>query len=165
MLASYQAKSPTRILTNTRVLVFLGTPHRGIRESWAGANTIVNLLNTWTYFQTEKLPSQKELQQMLEAFAPISDRFQIYNVVPTRGVSWIDKKLISDPMTYIMGITNEEVASVDSTLMELSKFHGRGDPNYRRILAILQRASRIHGVRATEDWQKRQMFRLDGAER
>jgi len=102
---------------------------------------------------------------MLEAFAPISDRFQIYNVVPTGGFSWIEKKLIPDPMTYIMGITNEEVASVDSSIMDLGKFYGREDPNYRRILAILQRASRLHGVRATEDWQQRQMFRLDGAER
>ncbi|KAM7202539.1 Peptidase S8/S53 domain containing protein [Rhypophila sp. PSN 637] len=105
------------------------------------------------------------MRQILEAFAPLSDRFQIYSLVPTVLNSLALRQLVGpDLMTFVMGLANEEVIYVNSNFTDLGRASSREDPNYLRILFILQRASLSGGGRPTEEWQKRQMFRLDGAE-
>jgi len=167
LLASFQTKSRTRILINTRALLFFGVPHRGfsteITKRVKTELTISKIL--FRAHQEDPFPSKEELRRMLEAFATISSRFQIYSFCPTRATNSAERSLISDSMTYIMGLSNEDVLSINSRLSRMVKFHSIDDPNYRKILSVLQRISAESGFLATRDWQREQMFRLDGEER
>ena len=107
----------TRILTNTRSLLFLGVPHRGLR-----ASTIQKLMSFYRVIgflprlfeekSTKIWPTADECRRMLEAFAPISDRFEIFTFCDSiRSVT----DHLFDPMTYYMGLPNERVIHLNST--------------------------------------------------
>jgi hypothetical protein len=111
------------------------------------------------------LPAQRELRSMMEAFAPISGRFQIYTFCDS--ISTFSGKLLGlgDAMTYCLGLPNEELVHMDATHQSMTKLsHVSAD--YQKILAILKRAQRSYGFAIdVGDWGPSQLFRPDELER
>lgn len=108
----------------------------------------------------------KELRTLLEAFAPISNRFQIYTLCDTINMSHINGMGFCDSMSYYMGLPNEELVHLDATYHNMTKFPSQDCMDYEKILAILRRSSSQYGLTPqSNNWRTDQLFRLDGLER
>jgi hypothetical protein len=114
----------------------------------------------------ELLPSLKELRTMLEAFAPISDRFQIYTFCDAIAMTGGRSMGFGDSMTYYMGLPNEELLHINATYIDMIKFPSADSADYQKVLAILRRIPLQHGLTPrNNNWRADQLFRLDGLER
>ncbi len=112
-------------------------------------------------------PGSKELRTLLEGFAPISNRFQIYTLCDTvdTDVPFVGG-IFCDSMNYYMGLPNEELVHLDARYSDMIKLRSRQSMDYQKVLAILQSSSRQHGlIPHSDNWQFNQLFRLDGLER
>jgi hypothetical protein len=111
-------------------------------------------------------PQSKELRTLLEAFAPISNRFQIYTLCDTMDMSHTRGMGFCDSMSYYMGLPNEELLHMDATYINMIKFQSGDSMDYQKILAILRRTSLQYDLTPqNNDWRTEQLFRLDGLER
>ena len=175
LLASHREKSQTRILSNTRSLLFFGVFHRGFSPVATFYLSFLYLvLNFLGFFLVsdlvtgsggEFIPSRKELRTMLEAFAPISDRFQIYtfcDAIATR-TWWASIIGFGDSVNYFMGLPNEELLHINANYSKMIKFSSPHSANYKKVLAILRRIPRQTGL--TPHNRDDQLFRLDTQER
>jgi hypothetical protein len=111
-------------------------------------------------------PGSKELKALLEGFAPISNRFQIYTLcdtIHTPHSSWMG---FCDSMNYYMGLPNEELVHIGATYANMIKFPSADSMDYQKVLAILQGTSLKYGLTSQNNsWRIGQLFRLDGLER
>lgn len=118
-----------------------------------------------TYSQRQRgsfLPSAEETTRILEAFAPVSDRFQIFTCRDSIG-SIVDS--LVDLTTYYLGLPNERVINIYSTHRDMIKF---SSPNadLMKIMSALRSTVTSFGLMLqTRDWASQQVFRLDGIER
>ena len=105
---------------------------------------------------------------MLEGFAPISGRFQIYTfcdaiVARTKPFGTIK---FGDPMTYYMGLPNEELLHINASYLDMIKLPRSANADYQKVLAILQRVPIQRDLTPrSNNWRADQLFRLDGLER
>ncbi len=118
-----------------------------------------------TFFQgksTSLVPTADELKRMLEAFAPISDRFEIFTCCDSIR-SMTDRFI--DPMTYYLGLPNERVIHINSTYQDMVRFSSLNADLMKIIGAIRSTVIRLGPTPQTREWSSQQVFRLDGAER
>lgn len=162
LLASYREKCHTRIFTNTRSLLFFDVPHRGFRNL-----KMMKLLSRLVpiYYRGQRgsfFPSAKETTRTLEAFAPISDRFQIFTCRDSIG-STVDN--LVDPTTYYLGLPNERVINIYSTHNDMIKFSSLNADLMKIMSAIRSTVTSSGLMLQTRDWASQQVFRLDDKER
>lgn len=105
---------------------------------------------------------------MLEGFAPISGRFQIYTfcdaIVLRMGPFGTIK--FGDSMTYYMGLPNEELLHINASYPDMIKFPRSANADYQKVLAILRRVPLQQDLTPrSNNWRADQLFRLDGLER
>jgi hypothetical protein len=118
------------------------------------------------YVGLEFLPSSTELRAMLEAFAPISHRFQIYTFCPTKVGEGQRGWGIGDTMTYYMGLPNEEILHINNYDRNMAAFPSAEHTDYQKVLTILRRLSLSNDLGPRNDnWRAEQLFRLDVLER
>jgi hypothetical protein len=167
LLATYRVKSETRILSNTRSLLFFGVCHRGMSP---GVTSYVNIMPRMIRFLFPSdihvsggklLPSSDELRTLLEGFAPISDRFQIYTFCDKLPTTTQRRAGCGNPMTYYMGLPNEELLYINAGYTDMIKFSSPESAGYQNVLAILERILINHDG----NWRSDQLFRLVGVER
>ena len=75
-------------------------------------------------------PGSKELKALLEGFAPISNRFQIYTLCDTIHAphsSWMG---FCDSMSYYMRLPNEELVHIGATYANMIKFPSADSMDY-----------------------------------
>lgn len=102
---------------------------------------------------------------MIQAFAPISNRFRIYTFCDSIPIFGGRDLGVGDMMTYYMGLPNEELVHMNANWNNIVKFPSRENADYQKVLAILQRTA-FHGVIPhSNGWRADQLFRLDGIER
>ncbi|KAL5346365.1 hypothetical protein ACLOAV_008635 [Pseudogymnoascus australis] len=162
LLNSYQEKSDTRILSNTRSLLFFGVPHRGY------ANSVLDYM-PWIWslkgIEEEYTPQSKEVRAMLEGFASISNRFRIYTFINTIKTStWPASSLqLGDYRTYYMGLPNEELIYSNTEYFAMLKL-AHNSAEYNKVVSILRRIPRASDLGSESAWHFGQQFRLDEQE-
>jgi hypothetical protein len=116
----------------------------------------------------ELLPSSKDLTTMLESFAPISGRFQIYTFCDAIMLRMKPLGTIKfgDSMTYYMGLPNEELLHINASYPDMTKFSSPANADYQKVLAILRKVPLQQDLTPRSiNWRTDQLFRLDGLER
>ncbi|MCJ1267198.1 hypothetical protein MMC22_007083 [Lobaria immixta] len=165
-LASHREESQTRILTNTRSLLFLGVSHRGLR-----APTIQKVMSFYRIVgflprlfegkSTRIWPTTDDCRRMLEAFAPISDRFEIFTFCDSmRSVT----DHLFDPMTYYMGLPNERVIHLNSTYRDMIKLSSLNADLMKIVGPIRSTFIKLGPTPQSRNLSLEQVFRLDGVE-
>ena len=105
---------------------------------------------------------------MLESFAPISDRFQIYtfsDAIALRMKPFGTVKF-GDSMIYYMGLPNEELVHINSSYIDMIKFPHSTNADFQKVLAILRRVPLQQDLTPhSNNWRADQLFRLDSLER
>ena len=164
LLATFRERSKTGILNSTRSILFFGVHHRGFPPSFT---SLFNLMTTIVpYFSSVELPSTNELKIMLELFAPISDRFQIYTMCDTRLSVGSRSLGFGDSMSYYLGLSNEELVYLNVRYADLVRYESSDSPEYQRVLGILRSIQSQYGLQEPKsEWRADQLFRLGGAER
>lgn len=107
------------------------------------------------------LPTAAEYRQMLEAFAPISDRFEIFTCCDSIR-SNIDRAI--DPMTYYLGLPNERVININSTYADMVKFSSL-NADLMKIIGAIQAVIKLSPTPQSRTWSTEQVFRFDDVER
>ena len=130
------------VFTSTRAIVFLGTPHNGVRKE--------SLLLQHQHPQLDRPgPSQfilnllrgsEMLQEVTDQFAPLMKRFAVYNLWEQR------KTKVGDVSAYIVEEDsaaptwdNTERCGIFATHDGMNKFSDVHDPGYRVVLEALAR--------------------------
>lgn len=157
-------------MTNTRSLLFFAVPHRGFRRSYTiyaqSMTRTLKVLGLASVFlpgrSTSFVPSANETTRSLEAFAPISDRFEIFTLCDS--IRSITDRAI-DPKTYYLGLPNERFIHINSTFNNIAKFSSLNTDLMKVISAIRSTVIRFGLALQTRDWASQQVFRLDSIER
>lgn len=110
-------------------------------------------------------PASKELRTMLEAFPPISNRFQIYTFCDAIAMPRANGMGFCDSMSYYMGLPNEELLHINATYGGMIKFPSADSVDYQKVLAILRRIPLQNDFTPQHSWRTDQLFRLVGLER
>ena len=160
------------MLTNTRSLLFFGVPHRGFSNSieryiqtTSNPHRLVLMKRALKELSPSFTPTEAELRPMLEAFAPISDRFEIFTFCDTAH-SILHSS--NDPMTYYLGLPNERVIHINSNYSDLVRFSDLNADLQKVIGAIrgtVVRLSPSDPTIQTGGRSSQQVFRLDDIER
>lgn len=107
-------------------------------------------------------PTADECRRMLEGFAPISDRFEIFTFCDSiRSVT----DLLMDPMTYYMGLPNERVIHLNSTYRDMIKLSSHNADLKKIVGPIRSTFIKLGPTPQSRNWSLEQVFRLDDVER
>lgn len=160
-----EERSKTRILSNTHSILFFGVYHRGLlpynMSTYIGLKFYARLLGF------ERIPSDRELRTMLEAFARISGQFRIHTFINTITTPFPFEKLTyANFMTCYLGLPTEEIRHVNATYADMIRFTSASDPGYQEVLSILRHIPPgHHGMSRDGTRRNAQLFRVDGTER
>ena len=130
------------VFISTHGIVFLGTPHNGVRKEsllLRHQSPLTNRLGP-SQFELNLLKGSEMLQEITDQFAPLMKRFAIYNLWEQR------KTKLGDLCTHIVDgdsaapiWDDAERCGMFATHGEMTKFSGVHDPGYRVILEALTR--------------------------
>ena len=130
------------VFMSTRAIVFLGTPHNGVRKE----SLLLRHHNPRLHrpgpsqFMLNLLRGSEMLQEITDQFAPLMKRFAIYNL-------WEQKKTtVGDVSTYVVEEDsaaptwdNAERCGIFATHDDMIKFSDVHDQGYRVVLEALAR--------------------------
>ncbi|GAB1320192.1 hypothetical protein MFIFM68171_10402 [Madurella fahalii] len=132
----------------TKLVVFLGTPHRG--SAYAGWGEIASNLALLALQDSNKKiietleVNSEVLDNIHEEFMTIADqsRIRIHSFQEARGISGmkgLHNKVVDD-FSSKLGLSRslETVESIDANHMQMARCDDRADPRYRAILGVLQ---------------------------
>lgn len=132
-------------------------------ESMAGTVKVAGLGSQIFQGKSKRLlPTADEMRRMLEAFAPLSDRFEIFTCCDSIH-SRLDLNL--GPMSYYLGLPNERVIHINSTYLDMVKFPSLNADLLKIISAIRSTVIRVGPRLQAHDWSSLQVFRVEEAER
>lgn len=154
---SQQMQHLRSIFTSTYAVLFLGTPHLGMRKE-------VVLLSQDDFspgpsqFAISLVKGSETLDEITDLFAPISDRFLIFNF-------WEDLKTrFGNQETYVVEqdssapVWNDvEKCGIVGTHSSMAKFGNRLDPGYRVVLEAISRYSRRAPPLIESRWMSEQL--------
>ncbi|KAK4160531.1 hypothetical protein QBC43DRAFT_113210 [Cladorrhinum sp. PSN259] len=132
----------------TKLIIFLGTPHRG--SAYAGWGDIASNLALLALQDSNKKiiktleESNEVLDNIHEEFKTIADRsrIQIHSLQEARGIAGmkgLHNKVVDDFSSKLdLPRTLETVESIDANHMQMARCHDRADQQYRVILGVLQ---------------------------
>ncbi|KAK5994162.1 FAD-dependent monooxygenase prx3 [Cladobotryum mycophilum] len=138
--------------SRTRLIIFLGTPHRG--SSYAGwGKTASNLVRLVLQDSNKKIVETLEvnsevLDNIQEEFKQLADihRFKIHSFQEARAVSGIkglNAKVVDDFSSKVdLPSTLETVESIDADHRQMVKCTSKDDDRYRAILGVLKQSIR-----------------------
>ncbi|KAK4244388.1 putative kinesin light chain [Corynascus novoguineensis] len=132
----------------TKLIIFLGTPHRG--SAYAGWGEIASNLALLALQDSNKKiietleVNSEVLDSIHEKFKTIADqsRIQIHSFQEARGISGIKglhNKVVDDFSSKLdLPRSIETVESIDANHMQMARCTDRADPQYRAIVGVLQ---------------------------
>ncbi|KAK4249589.1 putative kinesin light chain [Corynascus novoguineensis] len=132
----------------TKLIIFLGTPHRG--SAYAGWGEVVSNLALLALQDSNKnimktLEVNSEvLDNIHEEFKTIADqsRIRIHSFQEARGISGmkgLHNKVVDDFSSKLdLPRSLETVESIDANHMQIARCGDRADPRYRAIVGVLQ---------------------------
>ncbi|KAL2018181.1 hypothetical protein VTK56DRAFT_1206 [Thermocarpiscus australiensis] len=132
----------------TKLIIFLGTPHRGsIYAGWGEIASNLALLalqdSNKNIIKTLEVNSEV-LDNIHEEFKTIADQFRIriHSFQEARGVSGmkgLHNKVVDDFSSKLdLPQSLETVESIDANHMQMARCSDRADPRYRAIVGVLQ---------------------------
>ncbi|TEY24921.1 hypothetical protein BOTCAL_1346g00010 [Botryotinia calthae] len=154
---------PFRI--RTRLIVFLGTPHRGSTYAeWSKiASNLTRLALQDTNQKTLKIleVNSEVLDNIHEEFKTIvlQNDIKIHSFQEARAISGIkglNDKIVNDFSSKLdLPQTFETVESIDANHIEIAKCCDRTEPQYRAILGVLQQVTRNLNSRKARSTSKK----------
>ncbi|KAL2141563.1 hypothetical protein VTI28DRAFT_2213 [Corynascus sepedonium] len=144
----------------TKLIIFLGTPHRG--SAYAGWGEIASNLALLALQDSNKKiietleVNSEVLDNIHEKFKTIADqsRIQIHSFQEARGISGIKglhNKVVDDFSSKLdLPRSLETVESIDANHMQMARCTDRADPQYRAIVGVLQRFIRRMALGGTK---------------
>ncbi|KAI8634991.1 hypothetical protein F5Y19DRAFT_470041 [Xylariaceae sp. FL1651] len=133
--------------SRTKLVVFLGTPHRG--SHYGGWGVVASNLASLAFQDSNKQViralevNSEVLDNIHEEFLQaIQDKFQIHSFQEARalsGVKGLHGKVVEDYSSKVgLPPSSETVESVDANHMEMARCRSKSDPQYHAVVGVLK---------------------------
>lgn len=132
------------IVESTATIVFLGTPHRGSQDvaalgevvrsviSSLGMETTPVILDALGLKTTDLLRAQEDFSTLWQRYD-----FRVKTFQEGLSLAKLKKKVVPDHSS-IIGDVRERAETLQANHMEMCRFSGKGDPNYRKVAGELR---------------------------
>lgn len=135
------------VFNSTTGIIFFGTPHggsdpRGILQSVAERVIKVVGFTVNQQIVNTLLPSSERLRELRDEFAPLASQqgWVVHSFQEQMGVKLLNgRKVVDDTSSYINAPEIEVTEHIGQNHMEMCRFTGSDDPEYRKVSSAITR--------------------------